>query len=216
MLPLHFSKVGKRLRVLCIGAHSDDIEIGCSGTLMALLGRGYKLDVTWAVLSASGARATEARRSAKALLRRAASLQLLLGGLSDSHFPAEFAKAKKFMNEVRDSCEPDVLFTHWLDDRHQDHRLVGELTWQTWRDHLILEYDIPKFEGDLFCPNAFVPLSRLVAERKANHLMRHFGSQRAKYWFTSDTFMALSRLRGVACRSESGYAEGFNVRKILL
>lgn len=183
---------------------------------MTLLARGYKLDVTWAVMSAAGERATEAGRSAKALLRRAVSLQLHMGDLPDSQFPAEFARAKQFMNDVRDSCQPDLVFTHWLDDRHQDHRLVGELTWQTWRDHLILEYDVPKFEGDLFCPNAFVPLSRSVAQRKSNHLMRYFGSQRAKYWFTSDTFMALSRLRGVACRSESGYAEGFNVRKILL
>jgi LmbE family N-acetylglucosaminyl deacetylase len=216
MLPLQLGTEGRRLRVLCLGAHSDDIEIGCAGTLLRLQREGRKLEVTWAVLSADGRRSEEARRSAGAMLRGAASLEVVLGDLPDAHFPQEFGKAKAFVAALRKRSDPDVVFTHRLEDRHQDHRLVAELTWQSWRDHLILEYEIQKYEGDLGQPNFFVPLARREAARKVAHLMRHFATQRSRDWFSEDAFNALMRLRGIECRAPSGFAEAFHVRKALL
>lgn len=207
---------GRELRVLCIGAHSDDLEIGCSGTLMSWLGSTRPIRVTWVVLSAAGDRALEARSSAKALLRRADTLELVLGEFEDGHFPAQYTDVKAFFETIKARTTPDIVFTHRLEDRHQDHRLASELTWNTWRDHFIVEYEIPKYEGDLGQPNLFVPISAANARRKAAHLQRHFGSQRSKSWFTEDTFLAMARLRGIECRSHSGYAEGFHVRKMTL
>lgn len=216
MLPLMPARPGARLRVLCLGAHSDDIEIGCAGSLLRLLRDGYRLDVTWAVAGATAERAEEATASARALLRGAERLDLVLGDLPDAHFPAEFARAKALFQSLRARTTPDIVFTHRLEDRHQDHRLVAELTWQTWRDHLILEYEIPKYEGDLGQPNLFVPLPRAIAGRKVRHLMQHFGSQRSKDWFSEATFDALMRLRGVECRARSGCAEAFHLRKAVV
>jgi len=217
MLPLHLTPDRDRpLDVLCIGAHSDDIEIGCAGTLLGLLDRGYRLRLTWAVLSAPGARADEARASAESLLRNKAELQVHVGAFSCSYFPSEYAALKDHLGDLRDRTSPDVIFTHALHDRHQDHRLVAELTWQAWRDHLVLEYEIPKYEGDLGHPNVFVPVSRRIAESKIDHLTTHFGSQRTKDWFTSETFQGLMRLRGIECRAPEGYAEAFVARKVML
>jgi len=216
MLPLLLQVKPRRLGVLCLGAHSDDIEIGCGGTLLTLVERGYHLDLTWVVLSADGARAAESRHSAQSLFGTAANLNLHLGTFQDSHFPAEFALLKAKLGEIRSQCSPDLIFTHGLNDRHQDHRLVAEMTWQTWRDHLILEYEIPKYEGDLDRPNTFVPVSKALASRKVDHLLEHFGSQRSKDWFTQDTFLALMRIRGVECRSVSGLAEAFVARKLVI
>lgn len=215
MLPLDVGSV-EPLRLLCIGAHSDDVEIGCGGTLLACLASGRAVDVTWVVVSAKGERAREARRSARSLLRRSAALDVVLGEFQDGYLPAHYADVKAFLESVKRRCEPHLVFTHRLDDRHQDHRLLSELTWNTWRDHAILEYEIPKYEGDLSQPNVFVALSAAQARRKASHLVRHFGSQRSKSWFGADTFLALARLRGIECRSESGFAEGFHARKLLL
>ena len=214
MLPLDF-RIGRRrtFRVLCLGAHSDDIEIGCGGTILRLLKERTPIDVTWAVLSAEGPRAAEADASARALLRRASSSKVVLGDLPDSHFPAQFARAKALIGDLARKTQPDLIFTHRLDDRHQDHRLVGELTWQTWRDHLIMEYEIPKYEGDLGQPNVFVPLTKENARRKVAHLFKYFSSQRSKTWFDPDTFRGLMRLRGIECRAASGSAEAFHVRK---
>src|SRR5436190_10917907 len=214
MLPLNFGSDRRRLRVLCLGAHSDDIEIGCAGTLLRWLDEYPELDVTWAVLSAAGARAVEARESAESLLGGAAALRVVLGDFDDSFLPAEFARAKAFMRDIQSA--PDLVLTHRLEDAHQDHRLVAELTWQTWRDHLILEYEIPKYEGDLGSPNLFSPLPAAIAARKIEHLMRHFGSQRSKDWFTEENFSSLMRLRGLESRSQSGFAEAFQVRKACL
>ena len=216
MRPLSISGPSNILRVLCIGAHSDDIEIGCGATLLGLADRGYHLHLTWVVLSAGGVRADEARRSAEILMGKTADLSIHLGGFKDAHFPAEFEELKRFMDELRQLVDPDVIFTHSMDDRHQDHCLAGELTWQTWRDHLILEYEIPKYEGDLGRPNLFVPATRANAIRKVEHLMSNFGSQRSKEWFSDDTFLGLMRIRGVECRSIDGFAEGFLARKVVL
>jgi LmbE family N-acetylglucosaminyl deacetylase len=216
MLPLLLGTPKRRLRVLCLGAHSDDIEIGCGGTLLRLLDDRYRLDVTWVVASADAERVTEATASARALLRSADRVVPVFGELPDAHFPADFARAKEFFRALRARSEPDLVFTHRLEDRHQDHRLMAELTWQTWRDHLTLEYEIPKYEGDLGQPNLFVPLTRAQAQRKTRHLMKHFSSQRSKDWFSEDAFAGLMRLRGIECRSPSGLAEAYQLRKAVI
>lgn len=219
MLPLAF---GPRrdptapLRLLCLGAHSDDIEIGCAGSLLRWLDEYPGLEVTWVVLSAPGERADEARRSAAALLAGAAHREIILGDFRDAHFPAEFERLKAWFRALGQRLQPDVVLTHRLEDRHQDHRQVAELTWQTWRSQLLLEYEIPKYEGDLGQPNLYLPLPAPIAERKVQHLMTHFGSQRSKDWFRPETFRALMTLRGIECRAESGLAEALHLRKALL
>jgi LmbE family N-acetylglucosaminyl deacetylase len=204
------------LRLLCIGAHSDDLEIGCAGTLMSWLQSTRPLHITWMVLTGDGQRADEARRSARALMRRAAKLEFAFGGFRDGFLPAQFEEVKGFFETVKAAGPVDVVLTHRLEDRHQDHRLAAELSWNTWRDQLLLEYEIPKYEGDLGQPNLFVPLTAAIARRKASHLQRHFGTQRSKGWFSDDTFLGLARLRGIECRAPGGYAEAFHARKLTL
>jgi LmbE family N-acetylglucosaminyl deacetylase len=216
MLGLSLTPDRQRLSVLCLGAHGDDIEIGCGGALLRWLKEYRRVDVTWVVASATAARAQEVRSSAEALVRGAARLDLVLGGFPDAHLPADFLRVKSFLGALQNRVRPDVILTHRLEDRHQDHRLLAELTWQTWRDHLILEYEIPKYEGDLGQPNVFVPLTASQARRKAAHVVRHFASQRSKSWFGEENFLALMRVRGLECRARSGFAEGFTVRKAVL
>jgi LmbE family N-acetylglucosaminyl deacetylase len=216
MLSLGFLDGVQPLHVLCIGAHSDDIEIGCAATLLRLARSGRRLRVSWVVLSAVGDRAEEARRSAEALLGATADLQLHLADFRDAYFPGDYVAIKEHVAELRRRIDPDVVFTHCIDDRHQDHRSVGELTWQAWRDHLILEYEIPKYEGDLGRPNLYVGASRSAAEAKIDHLLRHFGTQRSKGWFSRETFSALMHLRGIECRAGDGFAEAFVARKLML
>lgn len=202
-------------RVLCLGAHSDDIEIGCAGTLLTWRERYPDLQVCWVVLNAIGERESEARRSARALLGKSLH-SLHLASFPDGLLPAHLAEAKAYLQQVRAAFPADVVLCHRLEDRHQDHRLIGEMAWQTWRDQLILEYEIPKYEGDLGQPNTYVPLSARVAQRKVRHLMKHFGSQRSKSWFTDGLFNGLMQVRGIECRAGSGYAEAFHVRKMVL
>lgn len=200
---------------MCLGAHSDDIEIGCAGLLFELVQRGPVV-LTWAVLSARGERAAEARRSARVFLRTAKSGQIVLRDFADGFFPSQFKDIKACFEELKRTFSPDVILTHRLEDRHQDHRIVADLTWNTWRDHLILEYEIPKYEGDLGQPNVFVPLAPRTRQRKITHLMRHFATQRSKSWFRPEVFEAMMSLRGVECRAQSGFAEAFHARKLLL
>jgi LmbE family N-acetylglucosaminyl deacetylase len=216
MLKLGFGQKRKRLRLLCLGAHSDDLEIGCAGALLQWLRLYESVDVTWAVLCAGGVRATEARASARALLRRAEQVDIVLADFPDAHLPTEFERVKSFMSSLQGRVDPDVVLTHRLEDRHQDHRLIGELTWQTWRDHLILEYEIPKYEGDLGQPNLYVPLETDIAHRKVRHLLRYFGTQRSKNWFAAETFLGLMHVRGVECRAPSGLAEAYYLRKAII
>jgi LmbE family N-acetylglucosaminyl deacetylase len=203
------------LQILCLGAHSDDLEIGCGGTLLSWLEASRPIEVTWVVFTAEGARARETRRSAAALLRRAAKVDVVLGEFRDGFLPSQYEQVKAFMELVKLRCTPDLVLTHRLEDRHQDHRLVSELTWNTWRNQLILEYEILKYEGDLGQPNVFVPLRATTARRKAEHLMRHFGTQRSKGWFTPENFASLARIRGLECRAEDGFAEAFHARKLV-
>jgi len=216
MLNLKLDSGKRPLRVLCLGAHSDDLEIGCAGTLLQWARQRGRLDVTWVVLSAVGARALEARRSAQALLGRQARLDIRIGQFPDGRFPARFSELKDHFEQLKAAVEPDVIFTHGLDDRHQDHRLCAEMTWQTWRDHLVLEYEIPKYEGDLGPMNVHVPLSGAVGRRKVAHLLRHFGSQRSRAWFSDRTFLGLMQLRAIECRAPDGLAEAFRARKLVL
>jgi LmbE family N-acetylglucosaminyl deacetylase len=201
--------------VLAIGAHADDIEIGCGGTILQLTDAHPELDVTWVVLSAEAERAEEVRRSASDFLN-AASQRVVVADFRDSFFPYIGPEIKEFFELLKLDVSPDVVFTHYRSDLHQDHRLVSELTWNTFRDHLILEYEIPKYDGDFGSPNVFVHLTESVARRKIENLLLHFGSQRDKHWFTEDLFLSTLRLRGIESNSPTRYAEAFYGRKLVL
>ncbi|MBI5071104.1 MAG: PIG-L family deacetylase [Deltaproteobacteria bacterium] len=201
------------LRVLALGAHADDIEIGCGGTLLRLAAREGPLDVTWVVFAATPERAAEARGSAAAFLRGAATTRVLVGQHRDAYLPYAGAALKDEFEALKREVAPDVVFTHFREDRHQDHRLVSELTWNTWRNHLILEYEIPKYDGDTGAPNVFSPLPAATVERKTALVLEHFASQVGRQWFTADLLRAAMRIRGMECASESGFAEGFTCRK---
>jgi LmbE family N-acetylglucosaminyl deacetylase len=207
---------GERLSVLCIGAHSDDIEIGAGATILGWIGRGVRLDVHWAVLSACGPRAGEARASAEAFLAEAERSVIELAEFKDGFFPYQGADIKTWFEDLKGRTSPDVILCHSRNDAHQDHREVSMLTWNTFRDHAILEYEIPKWDGDLSQPNVFIPASRTLMERKAKLLYEHFGTQRSKDWFDVQTFMGLARLRGAECRAPDGFAEAFHARKIVV
>ncbi len=213
MLPL---KLDSLRTVLCLGAHSDDIEIGCGGTLLKLLSKRPELEVHWIVLSGDDSRAAEAQASADEFLKPVAQKNVVLHHFRDSYFPYQGAEIKDCVSQIAKEVRPDLIFTHRRADIHQDHRLIAELTWNAFRDHLILEYEIPKYDGDLSTPNCYVPLEESVAQRKVDHLMRHFPSQQFKPWYTADTFHSILRLRGIECNSPSGLAEGFECRKLVL
>lgn len=202
------------LTVLCLGAHSDDIEIGCGGTLLLLLAT-RRVRVTWVVLAAKGQRAAEARRSAVRFLKGAAAQDVRVQDFRDGYLPYQGADVKDFFETLK-PVQPDLIFTHYRHDRHQDHRLVSELTWNTFRDHLVLEYEVPKYDGDLATPNVYVPLPTAVRRRKVRNLLTGFASQRSKRWFSAETFDGLMRLRGVECAAATGYAEGFHGSKVTL
>jgi LmbE family N-acetylglucosaminyl deacetylase len=216
MRNLGIARPGERLSVLCIGAHSDDIEIGAGATILGWIDRGIRLDVHWAVVSAVGSRAQEARASAQAFLANAAKAVVELAEFDDGFFPYQGAAIKAWFETLKTRTSPDVILCHWRHDAHQDHREVSNLTWNTFRDHAILEFEIPKWDGDTHQPNVYVPASKALMERKTKLLHEHFCSQRSKDWFNGDTFMSLGRLRGVECRAPEGFAEAFHVRKLTL
>jgi LmbE family N-acetylglucosaminyl deacetylase len=203
-------------RVLCLGSHADDIEIGCGGTVLRLLKENPGLEVWWVVLSGNPERAQEAQQSAAAWLDGAGQRQVICGDFRDRYFPAQWAEIKDFIHGIAAKVDPDLIFTQRRDDAHQDHRLLGELTWNAFRNHLIWEYEIPKFEGDLGQPNVFLSLDEATCRQKIQLLGDSFPSQQSKPWFTADAFWALLRLRGLECNSPSRFAEGFYARKTLL
>jgi LmbE family N-acetylglucosaminyl deacetylase len=204
------------LQILCLGAHSDDIEIGCGGTILHLAKQHSECVVHWVVFSASGVRLAEAQRGAELFTTRAKSRGLILKNFQDGFMPFVGAELKAVFEEELKAISPDLVFTHNRKDAHQDHRLIAELTGNTFRDHLILEYEIPKYDGDLGQPNCFVPLEAEIFQEKVRSIMEAFPSQHSKRWFREDTFLSLMRLRGMECNSASGYAEAFYGRKIVL
>ncbi|WP_046866125.1 PIG-L deacetylase family protein [Microvirga massiliensis] len=216
MRGLELARPGDKLSVLCLGAHSDDIEIGAGGTILRWIAAGVRLDVQWCVLSAAGPRAEEANASAAAFLAGAAGVRIELGTFRDGFFPYQGSEIKAWMEGVKTRFDPDIILTHRRHDAHQDHREVCQLTWNTFRNHLILEYEIPKWDGDLGQPNFYVPLDDKVMDRKIELLLAHFGTQRSKDWFDGETFRGLARLRGMECRAPQLYAEAFMLPKARL
>ena len=203
-------------RILCLGAHSDDIEIGCGGTVLRILEENPDAEVFWVVMGASGQRADEATASAKSFLARARQKEVIVKEFRDGFFPYIGAEIKGFFEELKRRCAPDLILTHCRNDLHQDHRVVSELTWNTFRNHLILEYEILKYDGDLGTPNVFVPLTESLARRKVGILLDSFRSQLKKSWFTEDAFLAILRLRGLECNAQEKYAEAYHARKLVL
>jgi LmbE family N-acetylglucosaminyl deacetylase len=202
--------------VLCIGAHCDDIEIGCGGTLLALQQHYARLRVHWLILTSDANRRAEALRSANAFAPATLRGEMRVHDLPDGRLPAHFAQVKAHFEDLRAVVNPDCVFTHHGADRHQDHALLSDITWQTFRDHAIWEYEVPKYDGDLVTPNVYVPLPAQLAERKAETIMKAFPSQQGKSWFRGENLLALMRLRGLECRADSGFAEGFHCRKLVL
>jgi len=215
MLSVSLSEPTRAPRVLCLGAHSDDIEIGCGGTILRLIESHAEIEVRWVVLSGDERRAREARCAASLFLAGATKVNVTVRAFRDGFFPYIGDEIKEFFEELKAEPAPDVIFTHARADLHQDHRVVAELTWNTFRDHFILEYEIPKYDGGLGNPNFFVPIDERTRARKIEYLMRAFGSQRDKRWFTEETFSGLMRLRGVECASAVGCAEAFTAKKVV-
>ncbi len=203
-------------RVLFLGAHCDDIEIGCGGAILRLIRENPEVEIEWVVISSNKTRAREAHASAERFLTHARVGQVVIKEFRDGYLPYEGAAIKAFFEELKMNSTPELIFTHRLDDRHQDHRLVSEMTWNTFRNHLILEYEIPKYDGDLGRPNLFLALDKNDCEKKVEIILDSFASERSKYWFTAETFQAFARLRGIEARTDSGYAEGFYARKLVI
>lgn len=216
MLPMNFAHGGRTpLRIMCLGAHADDIEIGCGGTVLRLLSSLRNLEFFWVVFSSGSEREREARASAELFLEQAKQKEIIVRNFRDGFFPFDGARIKELFEELKRRVSPHLIFTHYRDDRHQDHRTISDLTWNTWRNHLILEYEIPKYDGDLGSPNWFVPLGKEICERKIKYICDVFQTQSNKAWLTEDTFQAIHRLRGVECVARDKYAEAFYCRKLV-
>lgn len=215
MMQLELKPSPNGLSVLCLGAHSDDIEIGCGGTILYLAEQYPGTVFSWAVFNATDVREAEARRAAE-LFAGSSIRELILKAFPDGFMPYVGAEIKTVFEEMKQRISPDLVLCPWGGDAHQDHRLVSELTWNTFRNHLILEYEIPKYDGDLGRPNVFVALEPHISRKKIEYLMEVFQSQRSKHWFDENTFLSLARLRGMECNAPSRYAEAFHCRKVVL
>ncbi|MEP7242477.1 MAG: PIG-L deacetylase family protein [Gammaproteobacteria bacterium] len=220
MLPLSFGKSAEPAVILCVGAHCDDIEIGCGATLVRLRREYPSARIVWAIFAREDGRDGESRAAAAQLLGAGtappAGPELRFFDFRGSYFPTAYEGIKDAFETLKGAVRPDLILTHHLQDRHQDHRVLAELTWNTFRSHLVLEYEIPKYEGDLGHPNLFMPCTVADLDRKVKALMECFPSQRSRGWFTEDTFRALARLRGIECASPTGFAEAFHARKLCL
>lgn len=216
MLTFGVQQVGA-LNILCLGAHCDDIEIGCGGAILRFIEeRPQMVNVHWVVFSSTPEREVEARMCAQAFLAGAAAVKVEVHSYRDGFFPQRWAEIKEEFERLKREFDPAIVFTHTRDDFHQDHRVVCDLTWNTFRNHIVLEYEIPKYDGDLGRPCVFVQLSGPVAKKKASLIMGHYRSQASKHWFTEDTILSLLRLRGVESAATTKYAEGFFGRKIVI
>jgi LmbE family N-acetylglucosaminyl deacetylase len=201
------------LRILCLGAHSDDIEIGCGGSILRLLRDHPAAEVMWVVFGATGQRVHEARRSADMFLEQASARTVVVKGFRDGFFPYIGGEIKEYFEQLKQEYTPDIIFTHYRQDRHQDHRVISDLTWNTFRNHFILEYEIPKYDGDLGNPNFYMRLDESLCATKVDYLIANFQTQANKHWFTEDTFLSLCRLRGIESNVPTKYAEAFYCRK---
>lgn len=214
MLTISLTTAGRKIDVLCVGAHCDDVEIGCGGTVDLIQRRYPNSRIHYMVLTSTPARRVEALAAVRGLVRRSARGEIRIHDLPDGHLPAHLGDVKARFEEMKRAVNPSLVLTHHGLDRHQDHRLVSEVSWQTFREHLIWEYEIPKYDGDLSTPNMYVPLSAAIAERKVRAISAAFPSQSQKSWFSADNMRAMMRLRGLECRSASGFAEAFHCRKL--
>ena len=216
MIAFKFYQRGRNaLNVLCMGAHSDDIEIGCGGTVLRVLEEYKEISVYWVVFSANDERRKEAEKGAKYFLAKASRKKIIVKSFRESFFPYNGDKIKEYFELLKKEFNPDIVFTHYRGDLHQDHRLINELTWNTYRNHLILEYEIPKFDGDLGSPNFFVHLDKADCRRKITKILSYYRSQLDKKWFTQDTFWSILRLRGIESNAPGKYAEAFYCRKMI-
>ena len=203
-------------RILCLGAHSDDIEIGCGGTILKLLEQFQDIEVYWVVFSATNQRKEEAIASANSFLESAHSKTIVIQEFRERFFPYIGLEIKEFFDQLSKEFSPDLILTHYRNDLHQDHRLISELTWNAFRNHMILEYEIPKYDGDLGNPNFFVHLEKSLYQRKVSYLMKHFQTQFNRQWFDEETFSSILRLRGIESNATDKYAEAFYCRKAIL
>lgn len=217
MLKLKFAKEKDRpLEILCLGAHSDDIEIGCGGTILKLLEEEHNSNIHWIVFSSNEERADEARNSAELFLSNTKNKNIIIKNYRDAFFPYIGGEIKSYFEELKQSVDPDLIFTHYRMDLHQDHRLISELTWNTFRHHLILEYEVIKYDGDLGSPNFFVQLNKKICDMKINYIFQCFETQGKRSWFTEDAFRSIMRIRGIESNAPDKYAEAFYCRKMVL
>jgi LmbE family N-acetylglucosaminyl deacetylase len=210
---IQFTGIHSVQRLLCLGAHSDDIEIGAGGTVLRMLQANPQLEVMWVVLSGIGPREAEARGSAQAFLANCKQKTIRIESFRDAYFPSQLVEIKTVFESLK-AFDPQLVLTHKSDDRHQDHRVVNELTWNTFRNHPIWEYEIQKWDGDLGRPNLYLQLEPAIVDQKVKMLMDHFATQRSKHWFDEETFRGLMRIRGL--ESNTRYAEGFCARKVVI
>ena len=216
MLKLNLNEKSDSIyKVMCLGAHSDDIEIGCGGTILRLIENHPNIVVYWVVFSSNSQREPEAYESAKVFLKKAKDKTIVVKKFRDGFFPFLGVEIKEFFEQLKQDFNPDIVFTHYRHDLHQDHRLISELTWNSFRNHLILEYEIPKYDGDLGSPNLFVHLDEEICKNKTNYILDSFQSQKEKHWFTEETFLSILRLRGIESNAPGKYAEGFYCRKLV-
>ena len=204
------------LRILVLGAHCDDIEIGCGGTLLSLIENYDVKAVHWVVFSSNETRKTEAQQSANSFLSGVESRNIVIKNFRNGYFPYIGAEIKDYFETIKQNFNPTLVLTHYRDDRHQDHRIISDLSWNTFRNHMILEYEIPKYDGDIGNPNFFIHVKKQHKNTKIENLIKHFPSQQNKQWFTEETFEAIMRLRGIESNAPEGYSEAFYARKLVL
>jgi len=216
MLNLKWSESDDGLNILCLGAHCDDIEIGCGGTVLKLIEEQKISQITWIIFTSNEKRKQEAHSSAEEFLKNIDNKDIKILDYKDGYLPSLWSEVKNTFESIKQEVNPDIIFTHYRNDLHQDHRVVSELTWNTFRNHIIFEYEITKYDGDLGSPNVFTPLDQAIINRKGEILMRSFQSQKNKHWFDKSTIKAVMRIRGVECASPSHYAEAFYCRKMIM
>lgn len=216
MFKLRFFRKDQILRILCLGSHPDDIEIGCGGTILRLIEEVNDINFFWVIFSANKKRKNEAHKSANIFLKSAKSKKILVKDFRESYFPYLGVSIKEYFEELKKAFNPSIIFTHYHNDAHQDHRLISDFTWNTFRNHLILEYEVPKYNGDLGAPNLFFHLSKYICQKKITYIFDTFKTQMEEQWFTEDTFWSILRLRGIESNAPSKYAEAFYCRKIVI